>query len=149
MSKIANAKWRKDGNSWYMRVIGSDKLGQLLSRVQSTVISNGTELERLIVERSNLIENIDIFIERATIWNIQNGTFLCLKKVFKKSEKYSSIVKGIEPDMLIFIVQNERICKVIELKDGDNFDTKKAQWEKEHFKIKLKLKGDKCRPYYL
>lgn len=50
-----------------MRVIGSDKLGQLLSRVQSTVISNGTELERLIVERSNLIENIDIFIERATI----------------------------------------------------------------------------------
>ena len=34
--------------------------------------------------------------------------------------------------MLIFIVERKRICKVIELKDGDNFDTKKSESEREH-----------------
>lgn len=132
MSKIINAKWRIDWNSWYMRVIGSEELWRLLSRVQSTIISNWTELERMITERSNLIKDIDFFIEQATIWEIENGIYLCLKKNFKKSKKYTESVKWIEPDMLIFIIESHRICKVIELKDWDNFDTKKSLWEKEH-----------------
>ena len=60
MSKISNALGRKDGNSGYTRVVGNAELGQLLSRVQATVISNGNELERLITQRCNLIENIDV-----------------------------------------------------------------------------------------
>lgn len=132
MSKIINAKGRKDGNSGYMRVVGNKDLGQLLSRVQATVISNGNELERIIAQQSNLIEDIDEFIDNAERNKVENGTYLCLKKVFKKSVKYRKGVENIEPDMLIFLVQEYRICKVIELKDGDAFDTKKSQGEKDH-----------------
>lgn len=132
MSKIKNAKGRKDGNSGYTRVVGNAALGQLLSRVQATVISNGAELERMIAERSTLIKDIDDFIERATIGDIPSGVYLCLKKVFKLSNKYAKGVKGIEPDMLVFIVESHRNCKVIELKDGDMFDTKKVIGEKQH-----------------
>lgn len=130
--KIRNSKGRTDGNSGYTRTLGNEELGKLISKVQATVISNGTELERMIVERSKAIKDIDEFIENATIGNIINGTYLCTKKVFKKSEKYVKDVEGIEPDMIIFIVERNRICKVIELKDGDAFDTKKSLGEKEH-----------------
>lgn len=144
MSKISNALGRKDGNSGYTRVVGNAELGQLLSRVQATVISNGNELERLITQRCNLIENIDVFIEDTTRGNnVQNGVYLCLKKTFKKSKKYAESVKGIEPDMLIFIVESYRVCKVIELKDGDAFDTKKSQGEKEHLEKFATLFGAK------
>lgn len=132
MSKISNAKGRKDGNSGYTRVIGNHTLGQLLSKVQATVISNGSELERMITERSNLVEDIDIFIEKAEQGKVNNGTYLCLKKIFKQSKKYTKGVESIEPDMLLFLVQENRICKVIELKDGDAFDTKKSAKEKEN-----------------
>lgn len=132
MSKIKDARGRKDGNSGYTRVIGNNELGQLLSRVQATVISNGTELERMIVERCTLIDDIDVFIKNATFNKVENGVYLCLKKTFKKSKQYSKGVEKIEPDMLIFLVQDHRICKVIELKDGDAFDTKKSQGEKDH-----------------
>ena len=130
--KIRNAKGRTDGNSGYTRTLGNEALGKLISKVLATVISNGTELERMIVERSNSIQDIDIFIEKATIADIANGTYLCTKKIFKKSDKYVKDVEGIEPDMIIFIVEKNRICRVIELKDGDAFDTKKALGEKEH-----------------
>ena len=132
MSKISNAKGRKDGNSGYTRVIGNESLGQLLSKVQATVISNGSELERMIAAQSNLVEDIESFIEDAIQNKIENGVYLCLKKVFKKSKKYTKGVESIEPDMLIFVAQENRICKVIELKDGDAFDTKKSAKEKEN-----------------
>lgn len=132
MSKIKNAQGRKDGNSGYTRVVGNEALGQLLSRVQATVISNGTELERMITERATCIRDIDAFIEGAIQATIDDGTYLCLKKVFKKSTRYRRGLENIEPDMLIFVVQEYRVCKVIELKDGDAFDTKKSKGEKDH-----------------
>lgn len=132
MSKVRNARGRQDENSGYTRVIGNARLGQLLSRIQATVISNGNELERMIAARSTLIQDIDAFIQKATSGNQENGVYLCLKKNFKRSEKYAESVKGIEPDLLIFIIEQNRVCKVIELKDGDNFDTKKSQSEKAH-----------------
>lgn len=132
MSKIKDARGRKDGNSGYTRVVGNAELGQLLSRVQATVISNGSELERMIAARSTLIEDIDVFIEQATTETIASGVYLCLKKIFKLSKRYAKGVKGLEPDMLIFVIENYRNCKVIELKDGDMFDTKKVIGEKQH-----------------
>lgn len=132
MSKIINAKGRVDGNSGYTRVIGNEELGKLLSRVQSTIISNGSELEKMLIARSRCIKDIDEFIQNATENKIDNGTYLCLKKTFKKSKKYSKGVEKIEPDMMIFVVQEYRVCKIIELKDGDAFDTKKSAKEKEN-----------------
>lgn len=34
--------------------------------------------------------------------------------------------------MLVFIIEKRRVCKIIELKGGDAFDTKKVQGEREH-----------------
>ena len=134
--KIRNAKGRSDGNSGYTRTLGNEALGKLISKVQATVISNGTELERLLVERCVTIIDIEEFIDTAEDGGIENGTYLCQKKTFKKSTRYAvEGIKGVEPDLLIFIVQRRRICKVIELKDGDMFDTKKSQSEKEHLEI--------------
>lgn len=127
--RIRNAKGRRDGDSGYTRVLGNEQLGQLISRVQSTVISNGTELERMILERCNTINSLDQFIEEVTYGNQDDGIYLCKKKTLKKSS-YS--IKDIEPDLLIFIVERKRVCKVIELKDGDNFDTKKSQSERKN-----------------
>ena len=135
MSKIAKAKGRdinKFDESGYTRVIGNTQLGQLLSKVQATVIANGTELEKMIVERCKTIENIDDFIKSVTEGKINSGTYLCTKKILKKTQNYKACIAHIEPDMLVFIVSNQRICKIIEVKDGETFDTKKAAGEKEN-----------------
>ena len=150
--KIRDAKGRIDGNSGYTRTLGNEKLGKLISKVQATVISNGTELERLIIKRCKNIENLEEFIEKATISTIENGTYLCTKKIFKKAEKYAKNLQGIEPDLLIFIVEKNRVCKVIELKDGDAFDTKKSLVEKqqlEKFSIKFGAKIPVVTEYYI
>lgn len=125
--KIENAKGRKDGNSGYTRVLGNDDLGALISKVQSTVISNGSELERIIVSKTRTIDDLNLFIENVVDGVQEDDIYLCQKKTLKKS---TYAVDGIEPDLLIFIVSRRRICKVIELKDGDNFDTKKAASER-------------------
>lgn len=127
--KIRNAKGRTDGNSGYARVLGNEKLGELLSKVQLTVISNGTELERIITSYSNCIENLDAFLDAVTNSEQNDGVYLCKKSVLKKSKV---TIKNIEPDLLVFLVQKKRICKIIELKDGDAFDTKKSLGEREH-----------------
>lgn len=74
------------------------------------------------------------------------------KKTFKKSERYKKDLEGIEPDLLVFLVEEDRICKVIELKDGDSFDTKKALGEKKHleeFSIKFGAKIPFVAEYYI
>lgn len=140
--RIENAKGRTDGNSGFIRVLGSVGLGQLLSRVQATIISNGTELERMIVSKSDIISNIEDFIDKATVGEQNDGVYLCRKDTIKKAGRYQVHgIKGIEPDLLIFIVERKRLCKVIELKDGDAFDTKKAQGEREHLELFSKTFG--------
>ena len=120
--KIRNSKGRKDENSGYIRLFNNIKLGQLLSKSQATVISNGNELEKLILLNTNNIPNLDIFIEDVTENRKDDGVYVCEKKVLKKS---TLTIPKHEPDLLIFMVQNRRVCKIIELKDGDSFDTKK------------------------
>lgn len=48
MPKISESKGRPDENSGYTRLFGNQQLGQLLSRVQATVIRTGNELEKMI-----------------------------------------------------------------------------------------------------
>ena len=115
--KIRDAKGRTDGNSGYTRALGNDELGRLVSRVQSTVISNGTELERIIVSLTNPIHDLDLFINNVTDGEQENGVYLCQKKVLKKS---SYAIRDIEPDLLIFIVDRHRICKVILIPKNQN-----------------------------
>lgn len=154
MSKLCNADGRKDGGSGYTRALKNPDLGKLISRVQSTVISNGSELERLILERVNQIEDLNIFITRATNNEIVDGTYVCKKAIYRKSNYVVKNVnnKKIEPDLLIFIVQQQKICKIIELKDGDAFDTKKSNGERESlelFKDKFGSKIPFVAEYYI
>ncbi len=147
--RIRNAKGRKDGNSGYTRLFNNAALGQLLSRVQATVISNGCELERLILEQTNNIENLDVFIDDVTTNNKPDGVYVCKKRTLKNSRL---TIKNHEPDLLVFVVQQKRVCKIIELKDGDAFDTKKSRGEQEQleeFAIKFGAKIPFVTDYYI
>ncbi|MCY4418465.1 MAG: hypothetical protein OXB93_01290 [Cytophagales bacterium] len=126
MSLLKNAKGRQDG-SGYARLFGNRKLGYLISRVQAAVISSGTELERIIRQQVYLIPNLDSFLDRE---RMPDGVQVAEKRQIKKSTKLST--SGAEPDFLVFRRRKQRqSCHVIELKDGDAFDTKKSAAEYE------------------
>lgn len=140
--RMRYAKGRKEG-SGYSRLFNDERLGELFSKAQATVISNGSELERMLLEKTQNIKDLDVFIEAVENGESEDypdGTYVCTKKILKKS---SYAIDGIEPDLLIFLVQQKRICKVIELKDGDNFDTKKSDAEQLHLETFSKEFG--CR----
>ena len=148
MAKICNAKVNTSSGG-YNRVFNNDELGRLMAKVQSTVISNGNELEKIILSKTQNIIDLDEYIENVTDGNIPNGTYVCTKRILKKS---SYKLDGNEPDLLIFIVQQRRVCKIIELKDGDAFDTKKAYGEQEHldkFNLHIGAKIPFVSDYYI
>jgi hypothetical protein len=111
----------------YERLFGDAKLGRLLSRVQSAVIRAGAELEQVIIELANTIDDADAFLDADIL---QEGVFAVPKKVLKKSKRLN--YAGVEPDFVVFKREGKtQHCYLIELKDGDTFDTKKAAGEKE------------------
>lgn len=124
MALIRNAKGRKVG-SGYSRLFGDDTLGHLMSRVQSAVITFGTELEKLIKARVELISDLDSFLQREIM---PEGIFFADKDRVKKCNTLD--FAGAEPDFIIFKRrQGKQQCHLVELKDGDSFDTKKAAAE--------------------
>jgi len=112
--------------SGYTMIFGIPELGNLISKTHATKISAGIELEELIMARCKGIPDFDAFIS-----NLNNdktaGIFVATKKQVKKSKVISAT--KYEPDFLAFDLV-KRICYVIEVKDGDQFDTKKAAGER-------------------
>lgn len=124
MALISKSKGRKEG-SGYERLFGNSELGYLVSRVQATVISSGSELERIIKSQVNLIPDLDEFLELEIM---PEGVLVADKKTIKKSKKID--FAGAEPDFVIFKRrEGKQLCHLVELKDGDSFDTKKAAAE--------------------
>lgn len=126
MARIENAKGRRENQSpsGYTRLFGIKELGQLMSRVQGTVISSGSELERLIYERATKIDDFDDFVANG-LGKPKAGIWVASKQQVKKSKVIHSVY---EPDFIAFdLIKRE--CFVIEVKDGDTFDTKKAGGE--------------------
>ena len=124
MALLKNAKGRKDG-SGYARVFNNPELGHLVSRVQATVISSGTELERIVKAKVEIIDDLDNFLEQEIM---PDGVLVADKQKVKKCETLD--FAGSEPDFLIFKRKNNKqACHLVELKDGDAFDTKKAAAE--------------------
>ena len=124
--RIEKAKGRKTG-SGYARLFGNVELGHLMSRVQSAVISSGNELEKLILDQlsESMIENLDEFLQREIM---PDGVRVAPKRMVKKCETLD--FAGAEPDFVIFKRRGgKQRCHIIELKDGDAFDTKKAAAE--------------------
>ena len=129
MAKICNAKV-KSSSGGYNRVFDNTEIGRLMAKVQSTVISNGNELEKIILSKTQNVTNLDDYIEAYINGQIGDGVYVCTKKILKKS---SYKLDGNEPDFLVFVIEGHvRQCKIIELKDGDAFNTKKASGEQEH-----------------
>lgn len=86
--------------------------------------------------------------ERVTYALQAKGIIVCEKET---TWKIPTIPKH-EPDLLVFVVQQKRMCRIIELKNGDTFDTKKAREEMEQleeFSIKFGAKIPFVTEYYI
>ena len=98
-----------------------------MSKVQGTVISAGSELERLITARVKTIDDLDAFLRKDIM---PDGVLLAKKKEIKKCTALNA--QGSEPDFMIFKRRlGHQRCHIVELKDGHIFDTKKADGERE------------------
>ena len=126
MALIEKAKGRLENQapSGYTRLFGSASLGNLMSRVQGAVIASGNELEDLIWERVNRIDDLDAFLA-GTIHSTDDRLHVARKGQIKKSRTINS---KYEPDFVAFNPYT-RHCYIIEVKDGDHFDTKKSNSE--------------------
>jgi hypothetical protein len=124
MAKISETKGRVDANSGYTRLFGDQQLGQLVSRVHATVIRTGNELERII--------EIETPAElKTTLEHILNQDELFksdLQVVYRCKMPGISGGFGGTIDLAVFDHAKQKVI-IIELKDGDTFDTKKASGE--------------------
>lgn len=128
-----SAKAKDAGSGAYARLLGDEKLGQLISWIHAASIAAGNELEAVVSKHANCMteEQIDVLFHGT----LPGGPYLITKQVLrKKVTPFIGLSKAIEPDFVLVIVLDHK-CYVIELKDGDNFDTKKASGEVEHLKI--------------
>ena len=129
MARIEDANPKKSSGG-YRRLVGDNKVADVLQKAHSTVIANGNELEKIVTDMAQEISDLDAFLQQEKSGQLNPGIYLCSKKVIKKS---SFAHQGkIEPDFLIFSLNGSKTYIVLELKDGDIFDTKKAQGEKDN-----------------
>jgi len=117
----------KDANpktpSAYLRVTDNPFLAEILQKSHSTMIRNGNELEDLIAENSNLNVSKNISISSFDPSDYEDQTLIHKFKI----ENQTSI-KNTHVDFLLINPKNKSMI-LIEMKDGDNFDTKKATGE--------------------
>jgi len=128
MALIENAKGRRadQSPSGYTRLFGVPALGNLISRIQAAVISSGSELEQLIWDRVVQIDDLDHFL-KTTLHSEEDKVFVARKQQVKNCK---TIRSEYEPDFLAFHPLT-RNCYIVEVKDGDQFDTKKAAGERQ------------------
>jgi hypothetical protein len=125
MARLRSSKGRYKGESGYARMIGDKALGDLLSKCHATTIRAGNELEKIVLERSNQILDLDEFLARDIH---PDGVWVASKRIVRKSRRLDT--SKYEPDFVIFRRKApEQRCYIVELKDGDAFDTKKSAGE--------------------
>lgn len=130
LSDAAMKKKHKTSGS-YGRLFDDEKIGLVMSDVQSTAIRNGNELEKLIERYSNPLTNSDTcnLINEIKSGTIQNGTYLLSKDSYRGM---AIAIPNHEPDYIVVRANDTNIeIVVVEMKDGDDFDTKKSNAELE------------------
>lgn len=138
MARISDSK-NKNSSGGYQRLFGVQELGDLISKVHGAVISAGNELEKIILEKVDNIENLDEFLASEIM---PEGVFIVSKSQVKKCSQLDS--NEAEPDFLVFKRRNgKQDCYVIELKDGDAFDTKKASAERKSLHLFTQYNGSR------
>jgi hypothetical protein len=116
---------RRDGN--YTIIFGDEDLGSIISAVHATSIKMGNELERLVTAYANVIDRqmLDQFFNKT----LKPGIYIIPKSTMSDRRlKFDQ-----KPDVLVVNVE-QNTCKIIEIKLGDNFDTKKSQGEVDNLK---------------
>ncbi len=117
----------KNTSGSYERIFGNTELGALASKIQSAVITSGSELEAMIVAAVPNILDLDAFLEQEIM---QEGVLLAHKRQIKRSITLN--FAGSEPDFMVFKRRGGvQTCHIVELKDGHVFDTKKASAERQ------------------
>ena len=138
MALISEAKGRREGEtpSGYERLFGNRALGMLISKVQSAVISTGNELEIILASK------------------IKNPQGISIQNINKENRIFKGIKNGHDIVIDCVIEKNGKIM-LIEIKDGDTFDTKKVAGEvesllmaKEHIIKSNKLKESDVSVFY-
>jgi len=112
MALISNAKGRgeKETPSGYERLFGNRQLGMLMSKVQSAVISTGNELEKVLASK------------------LEDTHGISIQKINKEDRVFKGIKDG--HDIIIdCVIAKDGKFMLIEIKDGDTFDTKKVAGE--------------------
>ena len=138
MALISKAKGRRENEtpSGYERLFGNRQLGMLMSKVQSTVISTGNELEGMLASQ------------------IKDTNGISIQKINKENRVFKGIKNG--HDIIIdCVIEKNGKFMLIEIKDGDTFDTKKVAGEieslltaKEHLIKTHKLKEQDVLMFY-
>ena len=124
MARIKDTK-PKDVSGGYFRVFNNLELGTIFSRTHSAVIKSGTELEKIIRDKTETIDDLDEFLKQDIM---ADGVVLVHKSKIKKCKTLD--FAGAEPDFIIFRRKDgKQQCHIVELKDGHSFDTKKAAAE--------------------
>ncbi len=114
---------RRDGGA--TRLFNHPQLGSLISACHSGIIKAGNELETLIERHATTMDEQHLlaFLDG----QVQTGVWLISKKLIKTVLKKKLGVSN-EPDFVMALIC-ETTCHIIELKDGDTFDTKKSDGE--------------------
>ena len=146
LSEIQGRSFAAGGGAAYMRCFGDPELSVLLSRVQSLIIRNGFELERLIADimKDSLIGDLDDFLSYQIM---DPGVRMATKKTVKAAKTVAG--NQIEPDFMVF----ERTgptqrCYIIELKDGHEFDTKSSAKEQANLEQFLAMNAAPLQFYH-
>lgn len=145
MARIRDAKGKGSTNS-YSRLFNNDEVGTLITKIHSTSISQGTELEKIIKEMTIPNLFIDDFLGKCNRRDscVSNGVYAyyykdCIRSKFlEELEKSISATKTKHnyPDFLIFEINDEcQQCWLCELKVGHTFDTKKSRSEFESLNL--------------
>jgi hypothetical protein len=128
MARISDSKGRMDENSGYTRLFGSPQLGQLMSRVQAAVIRAGNELEDIIQQetparlKSRLSE---ILMREPGMLGTERPE---VEVVFRPQMPRTAQRRAGHADIAVFEHRIRRVL-IVEIKEGDTFDTKKASGE--------------------
>jgi hypothetical protein len=120
MSLIQDSGGRTDDDSGYGRVFGNSELGRLISRVHVCAIRNGNELERLLWEATPYKSSLGEILHRTLV---EQEVHVVTGRGIRQSDYHAPLT-----DFLVLDLRVPELA-VIELKDGDTFDTKKATGE--------------------
>ena len=105
MAKIRNSNLKQSGGG-YERLVDDKDMASIFTKAQSTAISNGTELEKIISNRSNTITDLDAFIDDCDNGTVADGSYLCIKVELKDGDAFDTKKSLAEKEMLELFVNH-------------------------------------------